>query len=508
MPQLPTYPLELLDQRSGHTYQLWPWQDNLQVKTKEFAHFYKEANYPQTFFDQTGKLTTDLQSVLPIHFQHWANTIPLSYRKAVGILADNQTQMPQLLILRLMKQHRLFKDWILQLAQSQDGAYLKLMLTLANLENSPLPVWEHWLLSLPGQPRHTLLSRMINIELTAAQTKKTRKLMLDSLDWKINDIQEFLYYTQDSSFQKLLLSAHVIRVGALPYLRTLPRWLWLGKLWQMLSHFKDSAIANVLPPLILEADSKQQLRIIKVFKTLQSPQDLEAKLIKLVEKLAQQQAFPRPPFKGNNRLYPIETAKALISEGHNMQHCVGGYINSVVRGDSYFYHWVGDPILPTELTLQLKPFPKSSQWQLYEALGYQNQTVSESDWDYLRQQIANLNPPWGYLLVKSKIAGTDYSDYIQYFDQLKREMPLQLCAEPENPYDAHAIRIQTQDDIKLGYLPREHQATLQPYLKSSQQRSPQQRSPQQTQPQLACRLNYLKPHYATVNIYLTPSKIQ
>ena len=485
------YPLKVLDERSQKTYLIESWQNNL-VTHEEMHYQTLEANYPQTFFSSSGEIREELQTALPLTFQTWQLEIPLEFRQAVGILAGYQARMPQLLILRLMKQHPHFKDWILQLAGSEDGAYLRLMIELAQLDNSPLPVLENWLMSLPGQPRHQLLGRLANIKLTASQAKKTRKLMLDSLDWQEQDIKEFLYYTQDTRFQKQILnSAEFIRLGALGYCRKLPNWLWLGKLWQMLSQFQDRAIQNILPPLILEASQTQQPTIIKAFKTLKTAHELEPTLNKLVNQLMQMQPFPRAPFLGNKQLIAIDSAPKLKKEGQIMQHCVGGYVNEVVRGQSYFYHWTGDAQLPIELTLQLKPFPKSSQWQLYEALGYQNQSASESDWDYLKQQIANLNQPWGYLLVKSKIAGTDYSDYTQNFEQLKREMPLQLCAEPENPYDANAIRIQTQDNMKLGYLPKEHQATLQPYLAKNTS--------------LNCRLNYLKPHYATVNIYLAPN---
>lgn len=73
----------------------------------------KEANYEQTFFNAKGEFLDALKTVLPMIFLDWANEIPLRYRQAVGVLAGNQTRMPQLLVLRLMKQDAAFCEWVL-----------------------------------------------------------------------------------------------------------------------------------------------------------------------------------------------------------------------------------------------------------------------------------------------------------------------------------------------------------------------------------------------------------
>lgn len=194
-------PLTLLDEKSGYHYRIWPWREGLKVEL-ETHYFPKEANYEQTFFNDKGEFLEALKTVLPMIFLDWADQIPLEYRQAVGVLAGNQTRMPQLLILRLMKQDHTFREWILQLSHSKDGAYLRLLYELANLKDSPLPVLEYWLLSLPGQARHKLLSRMLQIELTAAQAKKTRKIQLDSLPWALHDIREFFGQLKPKIFKR------------------------------------------------------------------------------------------------------------------------------------------------------------------------------------------------------------------------------------------------------------------------------------------------------------------
>ena len=132
------YPLKVLDELSQKTYLIESWQNDL--VTHEEKHYQNlEANYPQTFFSSSGEIREELQTALPLTFQTWQLEIPLEFRQAVGILAGYQTRMPQLLILRLMKQHPIFKEWILQLATSEDGAYLRLVIELANSTTAPYP---------------------------------------------------------------------------------------------------------------------------------------------------------------------------------------------------------------------------------------------------------------------------------------------------------------------------------------------------------------------------------
>jgi len=49
-------------------------------------------------------------------------------------------------------------------------------------------------------------------------------------------------------------------------------------------------------------------------------------------------------------------------------------------------------------------------------LGVLNESIEDEGWNYLCQQIASLNTPWGYLLVKTPIAGLSYGDYEAVFE--------------------------------------------------------------------------------------------
>ncbi|MDY0135713.1 MAG: PcfJ domain-containing protein [Thiomicrospira sp.] len=483
------YPLTFIDPQTGESYRLWPWQADLRVE-RTLLHSVTEGHCVFSFFADDGEFRAPLKNTLPLPYLDWAQTIPLAYRQALGRLNGEAVRLPQLLILRLMKHYPLFKAWILQLADSDDGAYLRLVWQCAGLEQAPLPVCEQWLLSLPGQKRHELLGRLLQIKLNASQALKTRKLVLDEEEWALESVRQFFAAWLQPDLKQTLLQAQSVRVNALGFLIALPHWLRIGALWRVLSQFNTRDVSRVLPPLILEASPTQQALIVQTLKKVSSRSQLEYKLFVLVDKLIQLQPFPAAPYPGNARLIALDSAQALQAEGKAMQHCVGGYVSAVVRGEAYFYHWTGDQQVTQALTLQLAPFAKSSQWTLVEALGRHNCAVDQQAWLYLHRQLAKLNPPWGYLLVKTAIVGLAYADYARVYERLQREMVLDLIDETDNPYDAQALRIDTPQGDRLGYVPKSCQAALLPYR--------QQRA------RLRCRLNYIKPNYATVNIYLAP----
>ncbi|MFN6961083.1 MAG: HIRAN domain-containing protein [Rhodocyclaceae bacterium] len=57
------------------------------------------------------------------------------------------------------------------------------------------------------------------------------------------------------------------------------------------------------------------------------------------------------------------------------------------------------------------------------------------------------------LVQSSPLAGFQYHAGAAVWDQLRVGDPLVLIREPDNPYDARAVRVEWQG-VKLGYLPR------------------------------------------------------
>ncbi len=58
-----------------------------------------------------------------------------------------------------------------------------------------------------------------------------------------------------------------------------------------------------------------------------------------------------------------------------------------------------------------------------------------------------------YELNEFAVAGLPYYDGPELLEELQPGEPLTLVAEPDNPFDAHAIRIEAQGR-KIGYVPR------------------------------------------------------
>ncbi|BBP42339.1 PcfJ domain-containing protein [Thiosulfativibrio zosterae] len=335
-PQSP-YPLPLYDEGTGKSYLIDAWSNDLRVFEDQYGVSH-ETFYHRSFFVGKGELRDELKAVLPMIWLDWVNEISTVYRQPIAQLNGWQTAMPQLMMIRLMHHHRDFYEWVGQLAQTQDGGYLKLVWTLADVQNHPLPVQEAFLLSLPGQPRAEFLSRLSGVTLSKTQALKTRKVMLDSLQTSRNEVIQFLKLLANPLFNQVLADAEFVRLGALSELRKLPEFLWMGKVWQALSWLKQIEINRIFPPIILEAKPTQQKQIQKALAQVSDWHELEDCLWQLVNQLAQNADFPKPPLAGSEVLKPITSGKDLKNEGKAMQHCVGGYGSEVVKGQSYFYH--------------------------------------------------------------------------------------------------------------------------------------------------------------------------
>jgi hypothetical protein len=58
------------------------------------------------------------------------------------------------------------------------------------------------------------------------------------------------------------------------------------------------------------------------------------------------------------------------------------------------------------------------------------------------------------IVYRGPIAGMSYYDFRLRPDLLEKHPTVNLVAEPENKYDAHAIRVETLNGKKIGYIPR------------------------------------------------------
>ncbi|WP_044412344.1 HIRAN domain-containing protein [Thiomicrospira microaerophila] len=481
------------------TLTIWGWDFDLRVTEntlEELPLSFKETDYACSFFGADGQLSAWITPYLDDHWTQWAEQIPMAYRQAVGKLSGQDPRFSQLMLLRLMKWHPHFAQWLINLAETQGGAYLKFVMTLASFAKLALPLKETFLLSLVGQERHTFLMRLSGVPVKSADLKFIYKLALMDNLWTLYDAKNFLWLLAENEqdVKSVLSQTKQLNLNTVKKILQWPRWLWLGSIWSAVAELDELQIERVVPPLILEAEGNIQNQMLKTLAKVTTYDALEEVLAKLATTFAKVAIFDKPPLAGSLYLTPITTGKGLVDEGKSMQHCVAGYVDWVLKGQSYFYHWHGDENFPMPLTIELSPFPKSSQWKVVEALGVKNKLPTPEQYDYLTQHLANLNPPWGYLLVKTDVVGLNYYDLSEVYRSLETWQTLKIEAKPDNEFDPHAVAVYTPEGVKLGFIPKsENHKIHQTWSKNWQ---------------LTCRLNYLdftRPRL-TVNVYLAPEK--
>lgn len=72
------------------------------------------------------------------------------------------------------------------------------------------------------------------------------------------------------------------------------------------------------------------------------------------------------------------------------------------------------------------------------------------------------------IFLKAPIVGNNFrpADARYRLQHLNEGEDLQVVAEPSNPYDANAVRVETMDEIHLGYIPKKMNADLSRQLQS------------------------------------------
>ncbi len=92
--------------------------------------------------------------------------------------------------------------------------------------------------------------------------------------------------------------------------------------------------------------------------------------------------FPSPPLKSYLPLVPIASYSALKAEGRSMHNCVETFWQDVLDGHLFFYHWAGDE--PASVSVVSTP---DGHWQIQEALGFRNQSLTAKTQDQIQSHI-------------------------------------------------------------------------------------------------------------------------
>jgi hypothetical protein len=86
--------------------------------------------------------------------------------------------------------------------------------------------------------------------------------------------------------------------------------------------------------------------------------------------------FPPPPHKGNTKLFPLTSPRALRRESYVMRNCISTMLGAVLNGETYFYHWNWGEAATVMVTYQ-----NTGRWEITEARGVQNQDLAQSTLD-------------------------------------------------------------------------------------------------------------------------------
>jgi len=104
-------------------------------------------------------------------------------------------------------------------------------------------------------------------------------------------------------------------------------------------------------------------------------------------------------------------------------------------------------------------------WSLQEYLGYDNQTLPETEKVRIIKALADAFAPHGLFIMRCSIAGTRYYHYPELEPDFNNGDRLHLQTEPDNEHDPRAVEVLTQNRQKLGYLPRHQNARVAAWLK-------------------------------------------
>jgi hypothetical protein len=77
----------------------------------------------------------------------------------------------------------------------------------------------------------------------------------------------------------------------------------------------------------------------------------------------------------------------------------------------------------------------------------------------IRIQLPEIQYPSAGDTINTQIVGIYYTGNGEYVQSLPARTPLELRPEPDNRHDAHAVSV-WHDDLKLGYIPRDHNTPI------------------------------------------------
>lgn len=347
-----------------------------------------------------------------------------------------------------------FDAFLAQEQRQGNFSYVTTVWRLLAIETQPFAMRLHWAKVLMTEPRTLVMSRLLDLPCPKRLLTVLSRLEADKISptivWQLYDA------LIDRTMSQALCMCPTLSIEALPELLKTPSWMASPGLFQVLADHlsQDCPLDSIIPPAILNAPVGLRARIQRSFRQATDIDALENCIHHWADRLYDEVEFPTPPCTGiQGLLEPILDGLALRREGREMRNCVAGYAEHVVSGHSYFYRWLG----PVRATVQLSCSPEG-QWLLHEYLGYRNCRLEDSEKNRIILALASAFQTTGLFIDRCKIAGTPYYDFDQVKDQFCDGQMLWLKPQPDNPHDARAVEVFTEQGLKLGFLPRQQNA--------------------------------------------------
>lgn len=307
---------------------LTPWQEGVSWQTKILSvtlnHAYYEVeglSFNKILKSEQGK---DWAKNAPektinalVKFEHKYNELALS---CAWFVSRNRYAEELLLsspfltwfILRIAVRHKLEEDDVFALF----GMKRKHLLVLEDF---------------PPEPQ--LLKFFERLDQQGIAVKEYSRLKEIILENGYKDLAEFK--TINAQMLRLLISSpEVLKyrfMQNLPSFSQVKNILMLAGETRLIGHYYEPEIYE---EKLLRCKNEQALKALH--------RDYLKKDLELLDSLKTNDLFPFPPIKGNENIKYIRFRKELLREGNEMQHCVGGYLNDIMK-EQYFVYKVLSP---------------------------------------------------------------------------------------------------------------------------------------------------------------------
>ena len=334
-----------------------------------------QARFKYRGFAYTSKWARQANAAFAAYF----SSIPRPYRSIVGPLGGFQW-----LALDLIWQNKNFARFLEKEIHQNGGHFVCAALVYANAFKAHRAARAQLSVDLQTRNRAQLIKSLTGHDQARSLVKIFSKLG--------KPIQNAKFYATLAEVMKCPIKAKLaahsqnITWPKLSLLRDLPTSLLSPSLLNLLVADLNSANqARRISSYLKELPSQVEQAVSQSLKAGGRPDKLKGRIAKWEIKLAQSLGFPEPPLPAHKLLVPLSNPDQMYREGQTMGNCLFDLVEDALEGEAYFYHWAGSE----PATVMVCP-NSDGTWQLVEAFGFKNQSLTQKTFRYLENFIEHL----------------------------------------------------------------------------------------------------------------------